>query len=150
MSPMYKLYTGIDYNAEQELLLKTSDKSYVFSAKWMGTEIGTWERRLDSLFLFPQVYVYDNNKRCEVYNGVPFEYSTDTFPSLTSYSVPYRLYIFYEKDKIKDCTLEHHHLIEKGIWYIIENEPLQNRNIKAIKREKKIMEMRRLFGGEFF
>lgn len=135
MSPMYKLYTSIEYNDEQELLLVTSDKSYVFRAKWMGLEIGTWERKYDSLFLFPQVYVYDDNKRCEFYNGFPFEYSTDT--SLVSYFVPYRLYICCGEDKIKDYTLEHHHLTEKGIWYIVENEPLQDRNIKATKKEKK-------------
>lgn len=145
---MYRLYTEIEYNDEQELLLKTSDKSYVFSAKWMGIEIGTWERRQDSLFLFPQVYVYDNCKRYEIYNGFPHEYFIDT--SLVSHLVPYRLYISYEEDIIKDCTLEHHRLIEKGGWYIVDNEPLQDRNIKATKKEKKIIEMRRLFGGEFF
>lgn len=147
-SPVYKLYTAIEYNREEELFLKLTDSSYVFRAKYMALEIGKWKQCKDSLFLFPQMYVYDDYSGCEKYNGVPHEYSIDN--DLEDYHVPYRLYLPCGKDKIKDCTLEHHHLIDKGIWYIIEPFPLQDKNIKATKKEKRIMEMRRLYGGNFF
>lgn len=147
VSPMYTLYTGIEFNGEEELLLKASGNSYVYSSKWAGTEIGIWKRRKDSLFLFPQMHVYENH--CEKYNGFLPEYSIDS--SLVGYSIPYRLYISCGKDEIKDYTLEHYHLENKEfVFCVISREPLSNRNIKATKKEKKTMEMRRSLGGEFF
>ena len=147
VSPMYKLYTGIEYNGEEELLLKTSDSSYVYSSKWTGIEIGIWKQKNDSLLLFPKMHVYDNH--CEKYNGFLPEYSIDS--TLVGYFIPYRLYVSCGKDEIKDCTLEHYHLENKEyVFCIISREPLHNRNIKATKKEKKIMNARRLYGGNFF
>ena len=147
-SSVYKLYTVIEYNREEELLLKLTDSSYVFRAKYMALEIGKWKRHKDSLFLFPYVYVYDDYSGCEKYNGVPHEYSISD--NLENYYIPYRLYLPCGKDMIKDYTLEHHHLIDKGIWYIIEAFPLQDKKIKTSKKEKQIMNARRLYGGNFF
>ncbi len=146
-SPVLELYTGIGYNMEMELLLRHSDKSYIYHTKFLGMEIGTWKRVKDSLFLYPQMYVTDDHDGCEMYKGLPWEYPVDTL----DINIPYRLYIYDGKDNIVDHTLAHFHIeSDPRDDYYYTSTPLRKRKIQATREEKDVLKCRRLYGGRFF
>lgn len=151
-SSVCELYTAIDYNMEKELLLRIPDSTYIYHKKYLGMEIGIWKRTKDSLFLYPQMYIYDSHEGCEKFGKIPHEYYVNH--SLDNITIPYRLYIYVEKDEIIDRTFEAHQIEDK-----VDNDdvfvqeiriPLKMRKIKAIKEEKKVMKSRYLYGGNFF
>lgn len=152
-SPVLDLYSYIEYNREKELLLRMPSKSYIYYEKYYGIEIGNWQRKEDSLFLYPKMYINDDLNKCKKIDRMPLEYFIDT--SLVNFSTPFRLFIYINKNKIVDYTLEHYHvedlLEDEDSVYLQEiHEPLIRREIKATKIEKDVMMRRWLYGGSFF
>lgn len=150
-SPVLELYSWIEYNREKELLLRIPNKSYVYYEKYYGIEIGKWQRKEDSLFLYPKMYIDDYLNKCEKVDNV----SHFVNPSYVKSPIPFRLYISIDKNKIVDHTIEHYHL-----EYLFDSEDddylqeihatLTRRKIKATKIEKDVMMRRWLYGGSFF
>lgn len=138
-SPVLELYSYIEYNREKELLLRMSSKSYIYYDKYSGVELGKWQRKDDSLFLYPRIHVDSDLGRCKIF---------DTLRD-------YRLYIYTDKNNITERTIEHFHLDDmfdgEDDWMLQEiHAPLTRRKIKATKIEKDVMMRRWLYGGSFF
>lgn len=150
-SPVLELYTKIAYNREKELLLRMPSKGYVYYEKYYGIEIGKWKRKEDSLFLYPKMHINDNLNNCEKVDNVLYFGN----PSFGKSPIPFRLYIYTDKNNITERTVEHFHLEEMfdgeddSFWHEI-HAPLTRRKIKATKIEKSVMTARWLYGERFF
>ena len=146
-SEFFRLYSESTYNNDIDLILRTSDSSYVYSntlrTNWAcNKEIGYWKETIDTLFLFPKVMIY--NDSCTKYNPNNTVYATLRNDSIIEKSINYRVYLKGRDGKIKDHTIEYHFPNDSNAFSWNENFPLQRRKILQSKREKSVLYSRKV------
>ena len=97
------------------------------------------------------MHIDDDLIQCKKVDNAP--YYED--PSSDKSPIPFRLYIYTNKNNITERTVEHFHLEEmfdgEDDYFLHDiHAPLTRRKIKATKIEKSVMMARWLYGGRFF
>ena len=129
------MYIGSEFQNDYSILFYTVDSTYVYRHQIFG-EYGKYQIKRDTLFLYPN-YTFTKSL------SVPYDCMVSDYFGQEKKCVDRRVYII-GRDYIKDITLPYFFVNDSLARSFNEENPLMKVKIKQTKKEKNILNSRKV------